>query len=59
MHSQIQLQSRHGGCDHGDRPVPGGQNVDKVATKVDLRLDLGAIEGLSDAARAQPQGLIR
>ncbi len=30
---------------------PGGQNVNKVATKVVLRVDLGAIEGLPADAR--------
>jgi ribosome-associated protein len=32
---------------------PGGQNVNKVATKVELRVNLDAIEGLPAAARAR------
>ena len=37
---------------------PGGQNVNKVATKIDLRVELAAIEGLSGAARRRLQGLV-
>ncbi len=37
---------------------PGGQNVNKVATKVDLRVELEAIEGLSEEARRRLHGLV-
>lgn len=36
---------------------PGGQNVNKVASKVDLRVDLDAIEGLAAAARERLRAL--
>ena len=38
---------------------PGGQNVNKVATKIELRIDLDAIEGLDDDARSRLRTLGR
>jgi ribosome-associated protein len=38
---------------------PGGQNVNKVATKIDLRVKLDRVEGLSDAARSRLDALAR
>jgi ribosome-associated protein len=38
---------------------PGGQNVNKVATKIELHVDLDAIEGLDAAARARLATLAR
>jgi ribosome-associated protein len=32
---------------------PGGQNVNKVATKVELRVDVGQVSGLTAPARAR------
>jgi len=32
---------------------PGGQNVNKVASKIELRVDLSRVEGLDPAARAR------
>ena len=36
---------------------PGGQNVNKVASKVELRVDLARIEGLTDGQRERLQAL--
>src|SRR5689334_13568537 len=38
---------------------PGGQNVNKLATKVELRVDLAAVEGLSEDERARLTELAR
>ncbi|MFN8012716.1 MAG: alternative ribosome rescue aminoacyl-tRNA hydrolase ArfB [Holophagaceae bacterium] len=38
---------------------PGGQNVNKVSTKIELRIDIGRIQGLDDAARGRLEHLIR
>lgn len=37
---------------------PGGQNVNKVASKVELRVDLARIEGLDDSALARLRALV-
>lgn len=36
---------------------PGGQNVNKVSSRVELRVDLAAVEGLSDGARSRLRAL--
>ncbi len=38
---------------------PGGQNVNKVASKIELRIDLSAIEGLDEGARARLNHALR
>jgi ribosome-associated protein len=38
---------------------PGGQNVNKVASKVELRVDPQAIAGLKEGARARLAALVR
>jgi ribosome-associated protein len=38
---------------------PGGQNVNKVATKIELRIDPAHIEGLDDDARGRLLALAR
>lgn len=38
---------------------PGGQNVNKVASKVELRVDLDAIEGMHPEARARLRALCK
>jgi ribosome-associated protein len=38
---------------------PGGQNVNKVASKVELRVDLALIEGLEEAARERLRAAVR
>ena len=38
---------------------PGGQNVNKVSSKAELRIDLTLIEGLDDGALARLRFLIR
>ena len=38
---------------------PGGQNVNKVASKVELRIELSRIEGLDDGARARLREAVR
>jgi ribosome-associated protein len=36
---------------------PGGQNVNKVSSRVEVRVELGRVDGLSDAARERLRAL--
>ncbi|MBP1629000.1 MAG: hypothetical protein H6Q00_3475 [Holophagaceae bacterium] len=38
---------------------PGGQNVNKVASKIELRVDLALIEGLNEGALLRLKGRVR
>ena len=38
---------------------PGGQNVNKVSSKIELRVDLARVTGLDDGARARLRTLTR
>lgn len=38
---------------------PGGQNVNKVASKIELRVDLSLIEGLDEGALLRLKGRVR
>ena len=38
---------------------PGGQNVNKVSSKVELRVDLGLIEGLDEGSEARLRHAVR
>ena len=38
---------------------PGGQNVNKVSSKIEMRVDLGRIEGLSEDARERLLSAVR
>ena len=38
---------------------PGGQNVNKVSSKVELRIDLGLIEGLDEGSEARLRIAVR
>ena len=38
---------------------PGGQNVNKVASKIEMRVDLSRVEGLDEGSRARLAGAVR
>ncbi len=38
---------------------PGGQNVNKVSSRVELRIDLSRVEALDEGARARLAGAVR
>jgi len=59
INSQLVIPARHLHWTAVRSSGPGGQNVNKVASKVDLRFEIAACEGMHPAAKARLYVLCR
>jgi ribosome-associated protein len=59
INSQVVIPARHLSWTAVRSSGPGGQNVNKVASKVDLRFDLGGCDSLHHAVKARLYSLCR